>query len=807
MLAKKQEGTGASNGYRFWIAIVLMVLPFYMKGQNDQAVNTNQKIADKYALASNEGLLEKVSRTTIDYASPETDDPLSHEFWSDDVRVHEAGASGEARQRPNIDVFVDNVAYIVFEDRTDDSVVLYQSQDKGASWRFLLRITNTDPLTFPDVAAGYVAAGYRVYVAYQVQDPAGSYVEVTTVNVEAGSAIATEIPPQPGGREQTEPVIWTENSPFFFSNVHIVCESTDLSSSDDINVYYMTNAFAPAWDGQTIMGGSTLLPAYTAPDGAYGKSGDQLYCVAYNETDQRLEMVSSSDEGATWSSETIVAPLTFLPGKDVDPMIAAANTSELQNVMIVCTMGSRFDGDNIAYTYSTDQGTSWTNLIYLSGFTDADEFAATLAVSAFGDSWHLAYSSNSNVYYSSRPQDLSSGWTTIASPVNEQGAAGNTRALKGIAATPFSDEPLITWTDSRSTIAAREIYTDMNLAPQVVEPLELIDYAIEDDDIFGSGNDDGVLNPGEVVRLFLDIANVDTVPAYRPFAILSSASPYVTLADTIAYFNEISAGDTLFPAGGFVVEILADAPAGHQIDFELTLEADNGGPFGPYQFSEIVIGQNGCSGTISAAVAGEDSVDEDSEFTVDIIVDMRAADPADNLLGSFTATVSYDPLLVDYLSTSLNANFTGAVNDSSGLLTFNGVNTNGSADEVTVASLNFNVLGDVDETAVFDLEFSALATAGGFNSILECLAPPADLTARIVPACRKGDINADGFCNSTDALILLAHDAGNPIDPFLTENIDKACGDLNGDGLTNSTDALILLSWDAGNVVPFQVCE
>jgi len=50
-------------------------------------------------------------------------------------------------------------------------------------------------------------------------------------------------------------------------------------------------------------------------------------------------------------------------------------------------------------------------------------------------------------------------------------------------------------------------------------------------------------------------------------------------------------------------------------------------------------------------------------------------------------------------------------------------------------------------------------------------------------------------------LIILSGDVGMDISSFCPMN----CGDVNEDGFVNSTDALILLSYDVGLSVPFSV--
>jgi len=65
----------------------------------------------------------------------------------------------------------------------------------------------------------------------------------------------------------------------------------------------------------------------------------------------------------------------------------------------------------------------------------------------------------------------------------------------------------------------------------------------------------------------------------------------------------------------------------------------------------------------------------------------------------------------------------------------------------------------------------------------------------------SGDVNGDGYANSTDALIVLSCDVGIDTTPFCPMN----CGNVNSDGIVNSTDALIILNYDVGISVPFPV--
>ena len=60
----------------------------------------------------------------------------------------------------------------------------------------------------------------------------------------------------------------------------------------------------------------------------------------------------------------------------------------------------------------------------------------------------------------------------------------------------------------------------------------------------------------------------------------------------------------------------------------------------------------------------------------------------------------------------------------------------------------------------------------------------------------KGDINGDGFVNSSDALNMLNHSVGKTV----LEGNKFSAGDINGDSDINSTDALAALRVSVGQV-------
>jgi hypothetical protein len=130
------------------------------------------------------------------------------------------------------------------------------------------------------------------------------------------------------------------------------------------------------------------------------------------------------------------------------------------------------------------------------------------------------------------------------------------------------------------------------------------------------------------------------------------------------------------------------------------------------------------SGSVtSSAVPSNTAPEIGDQIVVAIHIDMSSVDPPDDALGSFSASLDWDAGVLAYNSHSgILAGFTGVVNDtnaSSGKIIFNGANALGATGEVTVLTITFDVVGP--GTSVLDLEYSAMAAAHTFTSLLPLL--------------------------------------------------------------------------------------
>ncbi|OPX34488.1 hypothetical protein B1H10_03590, partial [candidate division KSB1 bacterium 4484_188] len=147
--------------------------------------------------------------------------------------------------------------------------------------------------------------------------------------------------------------------------------------------------------------------AWRDPDGSYGGTGNDVFLACFNQSDSTLYTLISTSFGSSWSDTIAIYKMPDIPNHAVDPDIEASTNTD--NIMLCCTKS--FSGnDNIGQTYSQDGGQTWSYLYSLDGYTTLDEFAPELNANEGGTSWHLTYTSDHHVFYSTRMQDLSTFW-------------------------------------------------------------------------------------------------------------------------------------------------------------------------------------------------------------------------------------------------------------------------------------------------------------------------------------------------------------------------------------------------------------
>jgi predicted secreted protein len=95
-----------------------------------------------------------------------------------------------------------------------------------------------------------------------------------------------------------------------------------------------------------------------------------------------------------------------------------------------------------------------------------------------------------------------------------------------------------------------------------------------------SGNNDGVVNCGETIELYVTLHNQGSEAATGVNATISTGDPYVTsLYNTSSSYPDIAVNGTGTNSDGFGFALDPNTPNGHALRFNLNISASNGGPW------------------------------------------------------------------------------------------------------------------------------------------------------------------------------------------------------------------------------------
>ncbi len=176
----------------------------------------------------------------------------------------------------------------------------------------------------------------------------------------------------------------------------------------------------------------------------------------------------------------------------------------------------------------------------------------------------LQYWSNPNVSYGGDPMGVPAGTSTACST--------------GSLSNPACDaDNRMTLNNTAWTVANfRDSTSGANVGPLIYDSRTI------DDDTTGNsnGNNDGIVDCGETIELYVDLANSGTDQATGVNATISTSDPYITfLFNTSSGFGDIAGGGTGTNTDDFDFSVNPTTPHGHVISFDLNISAANGGPW------------------------------------------------------------------------------------------------------------------------------------------------------------------------------------------------------------------------------------
>ena len=107
--------------------------------------------------------------------------------------------------------------------------------------------------------------------------------------------------------------------------------------------------------------------------------------------------------------------------------------------------------------------------------------------------------------------------------------------------------------------------------------VNVLEYVVDDDNIGNSsGNNNGIINPGEIIEFNISLHNTGDFAANGVTATLTSNSDFVTITDDFETFGNIAAGSSNYCIEDFDFAVDADVLGGMEILFELLIEDNLG---------------------------------------------------------------------------------------------------------------------------------------------------------------------------------------------------------------------------------------
>ncbi len=120
-----------------------------------------------------------------------------------------------------------------------------------------------------------------------------------------------------------------------------------------------------------------------------------------------------------------------------------------------------------------------------------------------------------------------------------------------------------------------------DLELRAVGPVVYDNLVLDDDNNGGSsGNDDGVIDCGESIEMWVNLYNEGTETLTGITATISSSDPYITFTDNVASsYTDIVGLGTGWNSYDFDFDVDPNTPHTHQISFDVDITASNGGPW------------------------------------------------------------------------------------------------------------------------------------------------------------------------------------------------------------------------------------
>ena len=122
--------------------------------------------------------------------------------------------------------------------------------------------------------------------------------------------------------------------------------------------------------------------------------------------------------------------------------------------------------------------------------------------------------------------------------------------------------------------------------------VNVFEYTIDDDNVGdSSGNDDGIVNPGETIELSVKLKNFGSMNVDGVEAAISTEGNFITITDDIETYGSIAPGTSVFCNEDYDFSVDASTLGGTELRLDVTIEDDAGNTWNDYVFI-IIEGAN-----------------------------------------------------------------------------------------------------------------------------------------------------------------------------------------------------------------------
>jgi len=500
--------------------------------------------------------------------------------------------------------------------------------DKGAlpalsatTWNF------GDPSMACDTVSGGPYAG-RCYVSALACDSSACGADKIEIAItdDGGATWSYKINAVPVMGLWDKPFIWVDNAGgACWTNVYLVANNWGAAPG----IYFLKSTDGGlTWPGQPVL----LNQGHQYRDiGAMIKTGiDGTLYVAWEDvgegggTPPAIEIVKSTDCGATWSTIKTVAQISpigdpfisniceqaALPGFIAVSNYPAIETDPVSSNIVYAVFASDPDGNNssgdradIFFSKSIDGGNTWSTAIKINDDTTLnDQFMPFLSITPSGNiltGWNDKRKD---------PDNLSMDIMGAISADNGNSWSSNFKLFMGSFPPAANYDPVLESCDMGSynyaiadqnqwsigvgsnlrKVGSRNDQDMYFLKLPVNAPLlELFSYTIHDTGYNGNGN--GVPEPGEIITISMILKNssstITATGVHASLALIESDRMNAVIMQGNAEFPDIPPGATASSSIDYIVYILPESQCATNISFNLNTIANEGTYEDAFQFS------------------------------------------------------------------------------------------------------------------------------------------------------------------------------------------------------------------------------